>query len=197
MSQSAPLGEPSDAELVQACRRGEAQAWEALVNRYQRLIYSIPRRAGLDDEAAAEVFQKTYAALVRKLDTLAQPERVRAWLVTTAKRESWRLSRIAARTVPLPTGGNEETELDLPDDGPLPDEIVQRLDDQHTVRQALAAIDAACRRLLAALYLRPETPAYAELAAELGLREGSIGPTRARCLQKLQRELGKLGFDIG
>jgi RNA polymerase sigma factor (sigma-70 family) len=197
MSQSAPLGGPSDAELVLGCQRGEAQAWEALVNRYQRLVYSIPRRAGLDDEAAAEVFQKTYAALVRKLDTLAQPERVRAWLVTTAKRETWRLSRSAARTVPLPTGGDEETELDLPDDGPLPDEIVQRLDDQHTVRQALAAIDAVCRRLLAALYLRPATPAYAELAAELGLREGSIGPTRARCLQKLQRELGKLGFDIG
>lgn len=195
MNNRLSLESPSDHELVLGCQRGEAQAWETLVNRYQRLVYSIPRRAGLDDEAAAEVFQKTFATLVRKLDTLAQPERVRAWLVTTAKREAWRLSRLAARTVPLPVGDDDEAELDLPDAGPLPDEIVQRLDDQHTVRQALAAIDAACRRLLAALYLRSETPAYAELAAELGMREGSIGPTRARCLNKLQRELERLGFD--
>src|SRR5690242_11091622 len=80
----------SDEALVLACRRGDEAAWETLVERFQRLIYTIARRAGLDEDAATDVFQNVFASLVERLDRIEQPDRIQAWLVTAAKRESWR-----------------------------------------------------------------------------------------------------------
>src|SRR5262245_58784523 len=83
--------EQSDKQLLLACRRVDESAWETLVNRYQRLVYAIPRRAGLDEDQAAEVFQDVFAVLVEELNEIEQPERLQAWLVTTAKRKTWRV----------------------------------------------------------------------------------------------------------
>ncbi|MFN3331992.1 MAG: RNA polymerase sigma factor [Caldilinea sp.] len=191
--------ETTDAALVHACRRGDATAWETLVNRYQRLIYAIPRRAGLDDDACADVFQRTFALLVEHLDRITQPERVRAWLVTTARRETQRLSLKAIRTQPLVTEGHEE-EIETPavllDPSPLPDEVVAELEDQHLVRTALAKLDERCRQLLTLLFYRPEPMSYEQVAASVGVSIGSIGPTRARCLQKLEKLLRDSGFFV-
>jgi RNA polymerase sigma factor (sigma-70 family) len=182
--------EPSDEALVQACRSGDQAAWEMLVGRYQRLIYSIPRRAGMDEDMAADVFQRVFATLVQKLDQIEHPERIGAWLTTTTRREVWRISR-RERTV---ASDDEELAADLPDDTPAPDELLVRLEEQHKVRVAVAALDERCRRLLTLLFYRPEPPPYAEIADALGTSEGSIGPTRARCLQKLRRLLEAIGF---
>ena len=83
--------EPSDKQLLLACRKGDQAAWEALIHRYQRLIYAIPRRAGLNDDQAADVFQDVFATLFQKLDDIDQPERLHSWLVTTARRKTWRV----------------------------------------------------------------------------------------------------------
>lgn len=198
---SAPLPESDaeDAALIHACRRGDAGAWEALVNRYQRLIYAIPRRAGLDDDACADVFQRTFMLLVEHLDRIAQPERVRAWLVTTARREAQRASQKASRTQPLVSETNEE-EIETPgvlrDPSPLPDEVATELEEQHLVRSALAKLDERCRRLLNLLFYQPEPMPYDQVAASLGVSTGSIGPTRARCLQKLEKSLKDGGFFV-
>ncbi|HMQ33555.1 MAG TPA: sigma-70 family RNA polymerase sigma factor [Chloroflexaceae bacterium] len=187
--------EPDDVALVRACRAGDERAWELLVRRYQRLIYSIPLRAGLDEDAAAEVFQRVFAVLFEKLDTIAQPERLRSWLVTTARRESWALSRRERRTVALPQADeDDEGGAELPDPGLLPGEALERMERQQVVRQALAALDERCRELLGMLFFRPEPPPYSEIAAALGTSEGSIGPTRARCLEKLRTRVAQLGI---
>jgi len=180
--------EPSDAALVHACRRGDQSAWEALVTRYQRLVYSIPRRSGLTEEMAEDVFQQVFAMLVARIDQIEEPERVGAWLATTARRESWRVSRQASASRPL---GDDEDDgvAALPDEGLLPEEALLRLERQHTIRTAVDALDERCRKLLTLLYYRVEPPPYAEIAAQLGTSEGSIGPTRARCFQKLRRSL--------
>ncbi len=182
----------SDAELVRDCRRGQDTAWEILVKRYQRLIYAIPRRAGLDEDDAAEIFQEVFTTLLEKLDGIEQPERLHAWLVTTAKRKTWRfISRRRISTV-TPRDDEDEAEdalLKLPDNAPLPDATLQKLEEQHQVRAALAQIDERCRKLLTMLFYATETPPYAEVAGALGISEGSIGPTRARCLQKMMRLL--------
>src|SRR5262245_48265924 len=81
----------SDAQLIAACRRGDESSWECLINRYQRLIYAIPRKAGLEDDQAADVFQEVFATLFQKLDDIDEPERLHAWLVTTARRKTWRV----------------------------------------------------------------------------------------------------------
>lgn len=187
-----------DADLIVACQRGDAQAWETLVNRYQRLVYSVPRRAGLDDDQCADVFQRTFAVLVEHLARIDQPGRVRAWLVTTARREALRMAQKAAWTQPLPGGtGDEESEAaPLADPGPLPDEVVLQLEEQHLVRTALSQIDERCRQLLTLLFYRAEPAPYDEIAGALGIPAGSIGPTRARCLQKVGRLLKDAGMFV-
>ncbi|HSL46879.1 MAG TPA: sigma-70 family RNA polymerase sigma factor [Anaerolineales bacterium] len=186
----------SDESLVLACRRGEADAWSELVNRYQRLIYTIPRRAGLDEDQVAEVFQRTFARLLENLDRIRQPGCIHAWLVTTARRETLQLIReqraeLLSRTENLDSESKSEM---IPDNNPLPDEMLERLEEQHLVRMAIAAMDERSRTLLNLLYFRPEPLTYAEIAATLNIPEGSLGPTRARCLEKLRRVLERTGF---
>src|SRR5215470_6435038 len=80
----------SDPQLVLACRRGDQLAWEKLIRRYQRLIYAIPLRAGLTEDQAAEIFQEVFTTFFQKLNDIEEPERLQAWLVTTARRKTWR-----------------------------------------------------------------------------------------------------------
>ncbi|MDP9379876.1 MAG: sigma-70 family RNA polymerase sigma factor [Chloroflexota bacterium] len=178
--------------LIAACRAGDPKAWELLVERYQRLVYSIPRRAGLDEETSADVFGYVFASLVEHLDRLDQPSRVGAWLATTAKRETWRLARSRQRYVAPPEGYETDFMAEIPTEEPLPEETVLRLEEQHRIRTAVEMLDERCRELLTLLFYRAESPAYTDIAAALGIPEGSIGPTRARCLQKVRRVLEKL-----
>ena len=95
------LADEDDSTLVARCRRVEAAAWEALVRRYQRLVYAIVRRAGLDEHAAADVFQTVFARLVEHLPRIADPRRLQAWIVTTARREVILALRRGQRTVSM------------------------------------------------------------------------------------------------
>lgn len=190
------LEEVSDESLILACRRGNADAWDVLVNRYQRLIYTIPRRAGLDEDQAAEVFQRTFVRLLENLDRIRQPESIHAWLVTTARRETLQLLReeyndgsFSPKRENRDDGPASESILD---DKPLPGETLERLEEQHILRLAMAAMDERSRDLLTLLYYHPLS--YAEIAALLQIPEGSLGPTRARCLEKLRRLLEQKGF---
>ena len=190
------VSERSDEQLLLACRRGEESAWEELVGRYQRLIYAIPRRAGLDEDAAAEIFQDVFTTLLESIETIEQPSRLQAWLVTTAKRKTWRTVGRAKALRPFASeeGGAEDEMYDLADEGLLPDEALTRLEEQHLVRAALGELGERCRALLQMLFYASEPPPYSEIAAALGTSEGSIGPTRARCLKKLLDALKKKGF---
>jgi len=175
----------SDLELVLACRRGDQLAWEKLIHRYQRLIFTIPLRAGLDEDQAAEIFQDVFITLFQKLNDIEEPDRLQAWLVTTARRKTWRTIS-NARTSPV-----SDTDLldaaAVRDKAPLPDEQLFILEEQHRIRTAVSSLDERCRNLLQMLFYRAEPPSYAEIAVALGIPEGSIGPTRARCLEKLLR----------
>lgn len=192
----AEVSAQSDEQLLAGCRRGDEGAWEALVLRYQRLIYAIPRRAGLDEDAAAEIFQDVFTTLLESVETIEQPSRLHAWLVTTAKRKTWRMVGRAKALRPFASeeGGDADEMYDLADEGLLPDEALTRLEEQHLVRASLGELGDRCRTLLQMLFYAAETPPYSEIAAALGTSEGSIGPTRARCLKKLLDALKKKGF---
>jgi len=187
------LADEDDAALVSRCRRGEAAAWEALVHRYQRLVFAIVRRVGLDEHAAADVFQTVFARLVEHLPRIADPQRLQAWIVTTAKREALLALRRGQRTVSMTRAddagdaGDLMAEFDLADDAPLPEDALAELQQQDLVRRALDRMDARCRELLLMLFREDgDTLPYEEVAQRLGLAVGSIGPTRARCLGKLR-----------
>lgn len=184
----------SDLQLVLACRRGDQLAWEKLIRRYQRLIYAIPLRAGLDEDQAAEIFQDVFTTFFQKLNDIEEPEKLQAWLVTTARRKTWRtIAKAQGRVRPDVEAVEWTHEADaVRDETPLPDQQLLLLEEQHRIRAAVSMLDERCQKLVQMLFYRSEPPSYAEIAAELGIPEGSIGPTRARCLGKLLRILKKL-----
>ena len=183
-------GPSDDAALVARCRQGEAAAWAALVRRYQRLVYAIVIRAGLDEHAAADVFQIVFARLLDHLPRLNQPERLQAWIVTTTKREALRMRHVGLRTVSITPADDEPGEglIDsLPDDSPLAEDALSGLQQLDLLRAGLDRLDARCRDLLLMLFGDEEDrPGYEEVARRLAMPQGSIGPTRARCLGKLR-----------
>ena len=184
--------EDSDLQLVLACRRGDQFAWETLIRRYQRLIYAIALRAGLDEDRAAEIFQDVFTTLFQKLSDIEQPEKLQAWLVTTTRRKTLRaISQAKVRQMSHVNTDEPPHVATLMDEAPLPDEQLLILEEQHRIRTALSSLDERCRTLLEMLFYVAEPPSYADIANYLGLPEGSIGPTRARCLAKLLRLLKK------
>ena len=181
-----------DASLVARCLRGDGSAWGVLVQRYQRLVYAIVRRVGLDEHGAADVFQTVFARLVEHLPRIAEPERLQAWIVTTTKREALLQRKRGLRHVSMTRSDESEgegsAEWDLADESPIAEEALADLQQLNQLRGALERLDARCRDLLLMLFRdEDEKLAYDEVARRLSTSVGSIGPTRSRCLDKLRR----------
>lgn len=194
----------ADAELVERCRRGDESAWAALVGRYQRLVYAVVMRAGLDTHAAADVFQTVFERLLAHLPRLQQPDRLQAWIVTTCKRETQRLRARGLRTVSMTLADDEDlagegaagrdTAFDIVDESPRAEEALADLQQLHLLRLALNRLDERCRQLLTLLFADDDrNTAYEAVTQQLGMPHGSIGPTRSRCLDKLRRLLQQAG----
>jgi len=175
----------SDPALIQACIAGDRSAWDELIEHYGRLVYSIPMRYGMDRNEADEVFQSVFAILLERLEQLRDQTRVSSWLITTAHRECWR----RGRRKPVDA---ELDEREIAADAP-PEASVQQWELQNAVRAGLDRLGDPCKSLLHALFLSPAERDYKAIADELGMRVGSIGPTRARCFEKLERILGEMG----
>ncbi|MEK7724722.1 MAG: sigma-70 family RNA polymerase sigma factor [Acidobacteriota bacterium] len=183
--------ELTDEQLIAECRQNNQQAWEELVRRYRRLIYAIPRRAGFDEDISADVFQQVFALLIQNIDRIKQPSQIQAWLVTTARRETIRLinNRKNSQKMVDSDDENEEFLAQIPDKNLLADEVLLKLEAQNQVRNAIESIDEKCRKLIEMLFYRQNPPPYSEIAENLGISEGSIGPTRARCLEKVLKKI--------
>lgn len=182
--------ERTDAQLLASCRQGDEAAWNEIIDRYQRLISTIPRRAGLSEEQVADVFQEVFLTLFQKIDEIAQPDKLRSWLVTTAKFKTWGIAR-ADKGYYFPANEEEfENEMaSLPDSSPLADEVLIEMEEQHLIRTAMAGMEERCRKILSMIYLRESAASYAEVAEAVGVGETSISPMRSRCLQKLAKIL--------
>lgn len=174
----------SDAALVQAAAAGDHKAWDALVQRFAGLVWSIARSHRLSSADAADVSQTTWLRLVEHLGRLREPERVAAWLATTAKHESLRVIRKAGRQVPT----DVEAEIDLEADrsAPAVDAGLLAGERDADLWKAFAALGERCQQLLRLLIADPP-PSYEEIGELLGMPIGSIGPTRGRCLDQLRR----------
>lgn len=185
-----------DRSLVEACLKGDSQAWEALILRYQRLIYSIPIRAGFSPVDAADIFQSVCVTLLEKLATLRKQERISSWLMTITTRECWRVVEKRRReTEPRIYGEDYELDISsrLASAEPLADQQRIAFERQQAVRDAIAALSERCRTLISLLFYSKEEPSYADIARQIKVPVNSVGPTRARCLQKLKRILeGKI-----
>jgi RNA polymerase sigma factor (sigma-70 family) len=188
---SIPAADEDDAALVARCLRGESAAWAALVKRYQRLVYAIVRRVGLDEHGAADVFQTVFARLVQHLPRLAEPHRVQAWIVTTTKREALLQRKLGQRNVSMTRSDEADDDApdwDLADESPIAEEALADLQQLNQLRAGLDRLDARCRDLLMLLFRDEDDKlSYDDVALRMGTSVGSIGPTRSRCLDKLRQ----------
>jgi RNA polymerase sigma factor (sigma-70 family) len=181
-----------DAELAGLCVAGDERAWEVLVRRYRRLVYAVPNRAGLREDQVEDVFHQTFAKLAERIGSIRDLERIRAWIVTTARRLT--IDCIRARQASRIVDMEDEAMQQLPDDVDDAPEALVKLEKQHMIRQAMLRVGERCRRLLSALFYDAgdEPPSYEGISEELGMPIGSIGPTRARCLKKLREEFTRI-----
>lgn len=179
---------PSDTTLIRRCRRGDRQAWETLISRYERLVYAMPRRYGLSTAECDDVFQSTWLALLRRLDQIDDPERIAAWLATTARREAWNRRRGGEHTRTFATAPESLPEPPSAD-RPTPEQLVVEHEQTAALQDGLDQLSDRCQTLLSLLYFSPEAPSYAAIADMLSMPVGAVGPTRARCLARLRRLL--------
>jgi RNA polymerase sigma factor (sigma-70 family) len=170
-------GNPAVADLVAGAKNGDSQAWNALVERYSPLIWSICRQYRVDGPAVEDVAQCVWLHLVKNLHNLRDPAALPGWLATTTRRECSHLQR-----VPSAMRGNGQMLEDMPDEHEL---LVAELG--AVLREACARLPVPYQRLLALLIADPPVP-YTEISARLGIPVGSIGPTRRRLLDRLRRD---------
>jgi RNA polymerase sigma factor (sigma-70 family) len=177
----------TDRDLIRACRSGDERAWERLLDKYERLVFSVSLNYGLTTDDAADVTQITFTILLQNLNTLPRETRLSSWLATVARRHTWRLLARNRREAVNPDEdlGTSETFGGIVDDR-------ERWELAEWLNQGLSMLDERCRRLLLALYFDTEQPSYAQIADRLNMPIGSIGPSRARCLEQMKQSLHTL-----
>jgi RNA polymerase sigma factor (sigma-70 family) len=180
--------DPSVLYLVTRAQAGGQQTWDALVERYAPLVWSICRRHRLADADAGEVGRTVWLRLADQLDTIRDPAALAGWLATTTSRECARALRPARRPR---AAGQTPKAINIPDanaatTGQVLEQELQRAECHAALREALTQLPPGCQRLLTLLIEDPPLPT-AKISAELGIPLGRIGPDRSRCLDKLRR----------
>jgi RNA polymerase sigma factor (sigma-70 family) len=181
----------SDEKLIKACLKGDAEAWATLIDKYKNLIYSIPVKFGMYQDAA-DIFQAVCVDLMSELPNLREHRALPKWLIQTCYHRCLQQRRIAGRHVEL-----EPEHAEKPADNAelaLPEQMLVQLEQEQLLRDVVAEMPERCERMIQMLFF--ETPArpYDDVAKELGVATGSIGFIRGRCLAQLKKQLEKKGF---
>ena len=182
----------SDDRLIALCLKGDQQAWADLVHKYKNLIYSIPIKLGMYDDAA-DIFQSVCLDLLSDLPHLRQPKALPKWLMQVCYHKCLDYRARAKKQVPL----DEENSDNLPADqttSALPEEMMAQLQREQTVRVVMSSLPPRCERMVRMLFFETPPRPYEVIAKELGIATGSIGFIRGRCLSRLRKQLEKMGF---
>ena len=172
------------AGLAACAKGGDKQAWDALVERYVPLIWSICRRYRLGRADADDVGQSVWMCLVDQLDKIRDPAALPGWLAATTRRECWRVAGAARGPNAVACAPDAET---IPDGQAEAVEHELLAAERHAaLREAFTDLPLEGQRLIALLVADPPVP-YAEISTRLGIPIGSIGPTRSRCLDRMRR----------
>lgn len=178
---------PSDISTVVArCRQSDQRAWAELIESFRPLVWVTVRSFGLDADDAEDTCQATWTRVFQRIDVIREPEKIRAWIVTVAKREA--LRHVGRPKRDLPVGDGLEL-LELPATDATAEELLDRAAEHSRLGEAVSVLTAPQRELLELLFSEDEF-SYAEISRRLRIPHGSIGPTRRRILNLLREELG-------
>jgi RNA polymerase sigma factor (sigma-70 family) len=175
--------DPHVVALVTRASRGDQDAWYELVDRYAPLVYTICTRYRLSNHDIEDVGQNVWLLLVEQLGKLREPAALPGWLATTTSRECLRVVTAASKAERLGTGLDDS--VLFVDDAVIDEEILVA-ERNAALRAAFAELPPRCQQLLSMLLSDPPH-SYADIHRELGIPVGSIGPQRARCLERMRR----------
>ena len=178
----------SDPELVAMCLGGDAHAWEALIRRYRRFIFSIPVKFGFADSDASDVFQTVCLKLLEHLHEVRDDRKISGWLATTATRQCFAMRFLKQRE-----SGTEEDIVEPEDPSGTLEDMKLYAEECQLLRETIEELPDRCKSLIEMLYFDLNEPTYEEIRARLGIQVSAIGPTKARCLDKLRLMLRKKG----
>lgn len=182
----------ADGDAATARVRAAALAVDELVPTHTPMLWQVARAAGLGQQDAEDVVQTVWVSLLSHLDTIRSPDALTAWLVTATRREAWRVSAAGRKTQPA----EHEVLVEIPDPRAGSEERVLIAEEQRALWAALRTLDPRCQALLRIVAFVPR-PDYDLVAERLGMRRGSVGPTRLRCLDKLRVALRERGRKDG
>jgi RNA polymerase sigma factor (sigma-70 family) len=182
--------ESEDERLVQSCLEGDQQAWGRLIDKYKRLIFSIPFKYGASAEDAADVFQAVCIEVFNCLPQLKNASSLRSWLITVAVRQSYRWKQKQSNHVEL-----DAMEPELAEEIATAPETLAQLQQEQIVRDVVNQLPPRCAELVKMLFFEQPPLPYTEVARRLGLATGSIGFVRGRCLERLRKILVDSGFN--
>jgi len=178
--------------LVRCAAEGDSDAWNQLVERFAGMVWAVARSYRLNASDAADVSQTTWLRLVQHLHRIEQPERVGAWLAITARHEALRVARQASRQLPI----GDHIIIDLvAEDGVSNDDALLANERARELWALVMRLPARCQLILRLLTADPPL-SYRDLGEALDMPIGSIGPTRARCLEHLRKIASSAGISV-
>jgi RNA polymerase sigma factor (sigma-70 family) len=183
---SAPSPAWDDRALVAACLEGSEAAWTALIDKYARLIYSVPVRFRFGRADAEDIFQSVCVDLLEQLGSVREPAALRGWLVRVATHKCLQARRRLGREEPSDPAVLGDH---LPGPETSPERIMQEVQQDQIVRDALRRLSDRCRDLLAMLFYEAPQKPYDEVARVLGVSRGSVSFLRGRCLHRLRQAM--------
>jgi RNA polymerase sigma factor (sigma-70 family) len=187
------LAQASDEKLIGRCLRGDQEAWSALIDKYKNLIYSIPVKLGMHQDAG-DIFQSVCVDLLSELPRLREHRALPKWLMQTCYHKCLRQQRGAARLVELPEDAEGDSQLHVTNAEELPEHLLMQIEQEQTLRDAISQLPEKCERMVRLLFFEFPPRPYEDVAEELGMATGSIGAIRGRCLAYLKKQLEKRGF---
>jgi RNA polymerase sigma factor (sigma-70 family) len=184
----------SDERLIGRCLKGDQGAWSALIDKYKNLIYSIPIKLGMYQDAG-DIFQSVCVDLLSELPRLREHRALPKWLMQTCYHKCLSYRRAANRLVELaPEGTDSDAAPPSSSADDLPEQMLVQLEQEQILRDAISELPEKCERMVRLLFFENPPRPYENIAEELGMATGSIGAIRGRCLAYLRKHLEKRGF---
>ena len=182
-------GKFSDADLVGDCLHGSEAAWAVLVDKYKKLIFSIPVRWGFSEEDSADIFQTVCIDLLTELPRIREPNALAGWLIQVTRNKCFHRKQALQHSKV-----QEIDDLDSHASLHEPEGLLAQVEQEQVLRAAVHDLPPRCKQLVEMLFFELPVRPYQEIAKELELASGSIGFIRRRCLDKLRDRLETLGF---